>query len=94
MKINWYEEPDQAHKGISHAVDFISPCKSGVDIIKCSHPRTMCDVLIIVTLNYEGQSLVPSLNPSIASLQHTCAILQSFLCCYSFYKHLPSTYYR
>lgn len=71
MKISRYEEPDQAHKMIVAAVDFISDHVNQVWTSLNVAIQGRCGVFCGVTLNYEGQSLVPSLNPSIASLQHT-----------------------
>lgn len=70
MKISRYEEPDQAHKMIVAAVDFISDHVNQVWTSLNVAIQGRCDVFCGVTLNYEGQPLVPSLNPSIASLQH------------------------
>ena len=70
MKISRYEEPDQAHKMIVAAVDFISDRVNQMWTSLNIAIQGWCGVLCGVTLNYEGHPLVPSLNPSIASLQH------------------------
>ena len=70
MKISRYEEPDQAHKMIVAAVDFISDRVNQVWTSFNVAIQGWCGVFFGVTLNYEGHPLVPFLNPSIASLQH------------------------